>query len=415
LSSIPRKEPIVDDLARVRAFNERVAYIADLTQTNFPQVEAALLQTDDDLRRGELSQANLGQVITAMNQRARQRLGSGYATYVRLKLQGIADNIADIVAKAYAYPPASGQASFVRMVMLAAVADRVAPERAEASEALIGFLRTFDLAFTDRRLRFVIQGVNDAYRTDDPRLEPLDADRRERLDTVKAELYVKLEELWDVVSPDAVKAGVGREPFGLFDEEQLAEPVRREVSPQQFAYEHRDQLNALLDRLGAYLDGALKPFPGRLWERFVAVTSGWPELQQLLLVRFLGFPVWDTLILPIVELSEIRQLRPIDVVRISPRDGRPGRLPPKELKGAAVHHFGAFFDRTAREHDFLWGRLDGAEQLLNLVAPDLDERWYQRAFQAVLKEEGPQLPAIGSVIEQIGAQLSSQEPQTSGA
>ena len=94
-----------------------------------------------------------------------------------------------------------------------------------------------------------------------------------------------------------------------------------------------------------------KPFPGRLWELFVAVTSGWPELQQLLLVRFLGFPVWDTLILPIVELSEIRQLRTIDIVRISPRDGRPGRLPPKELKGAAVHHFGAFFDRTHREHD----------------------------------------------------------------
>jgi hypothetical protein len=101
-------------------------------------------------------------------------------------------------------------------------------------------------------------------------------------------------------------------------------------------------------------------------------------------------------------------------VRISPRDGRPGRLPPKELKGAAVHHFGAFLDRTAREHDFLWGRLDGAEQLLNLVAPSLDERWYQRAFQAVLEEEGPQLPAIGSVIEQIGAQLSSKEPQPSG-
>jgi hypothetical protein len=55
-------------------------------------------------------------------------------------------------------------------------------------------------------------------------------------------------------------------------------------------------------------------------------------LQQLLLVRFLGFPVWDTLILPIVELSEMRQLRQIDVVRISPRDGRPGRLPPKQLR-----------------------------------------------------------------------------------
>jgi Protein of unknown function (DUF3376) len=113
--------------------------------------------------------------------------------------------------------------------------------------------------------------------------------------------------------------------------------------------------------------------------------------------------------------AAIRQLRPIDIVRISPRDGRPGRLPPKELKGAAVHHFGAFFDRTAREHDYLWGRLDGAEQLLNLVAPRLDEGWYRRAFQAVLEEEGPQLPAIGSVIEQIRAALWSQDPQASGA
>jgi patatin-related protein len=415
LSSIPRKEPIVDDLARVRDFNERVAYIADLTQTNYPQIEAALQETDQDLRAGELSQANLGQVMAAMNQRARQRLGSGYVSYIRLKLQSIADDVAEIVARAYAYPAESGQASFVRTVMLAAIADRFAAGRAEVTQALVGFLRTFDLAFTDRRLRFVIQGVNDAYRQDDPRLGPLDAGRRQQLDTVKAELYAKLEELWEVVSPASVQAGVGQEPFGLFDEEQLAEPVRREVSPQQFAHDHRAQLDALLDRLGAYLDRALGPFPGRLWERFVAVTGGWPELQQLLLVRFLGFPVWDTLILPIVELSEIRQLRPVDVVRISPRDGRPGRLPPKELKGAAVHHFGAFFDRTAREHDYLWGRLDGAEQLLNLVAPGLEERWYQRAFQAVLDEEGPQLPAIASVIGELRATLSSQQPQPSGA
>jgi patatin-related protein len=415
LSSIPRKEPIVDDLVRVRAFNERVAYIADLTQTTYPQIEAALHETDEDLRGGELSEANVGRVMTAMNQRARERLGSGYAAYVRLKLQGIANDVADIVARAYAYPADSGQASFVRAVMLATIADRFPADRAEGTDALIGFLRTFDLAFTDRRLRFVIQGVNDAYRQDSHRLGPLDPDRRQQLDMVKAELYARLEELWEVVSPGSVQAGVGPEPFGLFDEEQLAEPVRREVSPQQFAKEHRVPLDGLLDRLGVYLDKALKPFPGRLWELFVAVTGGWPELQRLLLVRFLGFPVWDTLILPIVELTEIRQLRPIDIVRISPRDGRPGRLPPKELKGAAVHHFGAFFDRTAREHDFLWGRLDGAEQLLNLVAPSLGERWYQRAFHAVLEEEGPELPAIGSVIQEIRAKLSVQEPQPSSS
>ena len=373
LSSIPRKEPIIDDLVRVRAFNERVAYIADLTQTNYPQIEAALDETDQDSRGGELSKANVGQVMTAMNQRARQRLGSGYAAYVRLKLQGIANDVADIVARAYAYPPDSGQASFVRTVMLATIAHRFPADQAEVTDALIRFLRTFDLALTDRRLRFVIQGVNDAYRQDNPGSD-------------RSTLIAGSSWTWSRRSCTPGSRSCGRSSrrhrsrrawapsrFGLFDEEQLAEPVRREVSPQQFAEEHRVPLDGLLDRLGRTSTRRSSRSPGRLWELFVAVTGGWPDLQRLLLVRFLGFPVWDTLILPIVELTEIRQLRPIDIVRISPRDGRPGRLPQGAQGGRPP--IGAFFDRPAREHDFLWGRLDGVEQLLNLVAPDLDERW----------------------------------------
>ena len=49
------------------------------------------------------------------------------------------------------------------------------------------------------------------------------------------------------------------------------------------------------------------------------------------------------------------------------------------------------------------------------MAPGLDKRWYQRAFQAVLEEEGPQLPAIRPVIQEIRAKLPVQEPQTSSA
>jgi patatin-related protein len=409
LSSIPRKEPIVDNIASVEAFNERVRYIADLTASNYRGIEEALRDADRALERGDLDQANVGQIMAAMNKQARDRLGTGYDSYVRLKLQGIAHDIADIVATTFAYPPDSGQASFVRGAMLIAIANRFPPEQAAPSDEVTQFLRTFDLAFTDRRLRFVIQGVNDAYRQDDRGLGPLDPGRRALLDTVKSELYRKIEELWSVVTPAAVQAAIGKQPFGLFDEGQLARPVQGEVSPQQFAHDHQAQLDALLDALKGYLDGALASFPQRLWERFTAVIGDKRELQRLLLVRFLGFPIWDTLILPIVELSEVRQLREINVVRISPYDGKPGRLPSKVLEGAAVHHFGAFFKRHAREHDYLWGRLDGAEQLLNLVAPDLDESWYARAFQAVLDEEEPQLSTVGPVIRDIRSKLQSSD------
>ncbi len=224
-----------------------------------------------------------------------------------------------------------------------------------------------------------------------------------------------IEELWRVVSPTTIAEALGEEPFGLFSDEQLADPLRHEVSPQAFAQEHDGQLDALLDRLKGHLDTALESFPNRLWQRFVEVTGAWAELQQLLLVRFLGFPIWDTLILPIVELSGVRQLSAIDVVRISPLDGDPKRLPAKQLMGAPMHHFAAFFARKAREHDFLWGRLDGAEQLLNIVAPNLDASWYRRAFQSVLDEEERSLTTIGPVIQQVRDRISALGAVTAAA
>jgi patatin-related protein len=416
LSSIPSKEPIIDELGRLRTFNERIAYIADLARTNYPAIQAVLREADHNLHEGgDLTEANVGHVNTKMNELAMERLGSGYRSYVRLKLQRAIDDLAEIVARTWAYPPDSGQASFVRTVMLAALDHRFPAEGQEVlTEQVKAFLRTFDLAFTERRLRFVIQGVNEGYQDGGapspegaPQLGPPGRGERELLDTVKHELYGMIEELWNVVSPTTIADKLGDEPFGLFSDEQLADPLRREVSPQAFAQEHDGQLDALLDSLKGHLDTALESFPNRLWARFVEMTSGWAELQQLLLVRFLGFPIWDTLILPIVELSGVRQFSAIDVVRISPLDGDPKRLPPKQLMGAPVHHFAAFFARKAREHDFLWGRLDGAEQLLNIVAPDLDSGWYRDAFQAVLDEEEPSLTTIGATIQEVRARIST--------
>ncbi len=417
LSTIPRKEPIVDDLQRLRTFNEQVAYVSDLAATNYPAIQAALHDADRDLRQGgDLTRANVGQVNAAMHQAARQRLGSGYRSYVRLKLQRVMDDVAEIVAGTWAYPPESGQASFVRTAMLALLERRFpAAETGEVvTQPVMAFLKSFDLAFTERRLRFVIQGVNAGYGDaaagvggGTPPIGPLGDAERKQLDTVKRELYGFIEELWAAVTPATIRRQLGEEPFGLFSEDQLAEPLRREVEPQAFADQHRQQLDALLDRLKDHLDATLGTFPERLWTRFVEVTAGWDQLRQLLLVRFLGFPIWDTLLLPIVELSGVRQFSQIEVVRISPRDGDPRLLPAKRLMGAATHHFGAFFSRKAREHDYLWGRLDGVEQLLDVVAPDIEQSWYRRAFEAVLDEEGSSLPLAAAEIQGVRGKVST--------
>jgi patatin-related protein len=417
LSTIPRKEPIVDNLQRLRTFNEQVAYVSGLAATNYSAIQAALQDANRGLRQGgDLTQTNVGQVNAAMHQAARERLGSGYHSYMRLKLQRVMDDVAEIVTRTWAYPPESGQASFVRTAMLALLERKFpAAETGEViTKPVMAFLKSFDLAFTERRLRFVIQGVNASYAgaaagigDGTPPIGPLDDAKRKQLDTVKQELYGFMGELGAAVSPARIHRQLGEEPFGLFSEDQLAEPVRREMEPQAFADQHRQQLDALLDRLKEHLDAALGAFPGRLWTRFVEVTSGWEQLQQLLLVRFLGFPIWDTLLLPIVELSGVRQFSQIQVVRISPRDGDPRLLPAKRLMGAATHHFGAFFTRKAREHDYLWGRLDGVEQLLDIVAPDIEQSWYRRAFEAVLDEEGPSLPSVTAVIQDVRGKVSA--------
>ena len=243
-----------------------------------------------------MTQANVGRVNAAMYDRAKASLGSGYRSYVRLKLQRVVDDVAEIVARTWAYPPDSGQASFVRTVILAALDQKLPAEGEEVvTEPAQAFLKTFDLAFTERRLRFVIQGVNACYRDEAApspdgasRLGPLDRGMRELLDTVKRELYGFIEELWGTVSPATIAAKLGEEPFGLFSDAQLADPLRREVEPQAFATEHRRQLDALLDSLKGHLDPVLGSFTGQLWQRFVDVTSDWRELQQLLLVRYLA-------------------------------------------------------------------------------------------------------------------------------
>ena len=416
LSTIPRKEPIVDDLWGLRTFNERVAYVADLARTHYQAIQAALHDADQHLRQGgDPTQANIRDVNTAMHQAAQERLGSGYRSYIRLKLQRVMDDVAEIVARTWAYPPDSGQASFVRTAMLALLERKFPAETGEViTQPVKAFLKSFDLAFTERRLRFVIQGVNASYHDEPadgdhgtPSIGPLDDAGRQRLDTVKKELYGFIDQLWAPVSREAIQRELGEEPFGLFSEDQLAEPLRQEIRPQDFVDQHRQQLDALLEWLQQHLDATFGTFPQRLWTRFVEVTAGWDKLQQLLLVRFLGFPVWDTLLLPIVELSGVRQFSEIQVVRISPRDGDPNRLPAKRLLGADMHHFGAFFTRKAREHDYLWGRLDGVEQLLDILAPDIDQSWYRRAFEAVLDEEGPSLPAARAVIQEVRSKVST--------
>jgi len=59
-----------------------------------------------------------------------------------------------------------------------------------------------------------------------------------------------------------------------------------------------------------------------------------------------------------------------------------------KLYGERWGHFGAFATRAGREHDWLWGRLDGASTLIRIVlGPDADPQLTTRLVDAILAAE----------------------------
>ncbi len=85
------------------------------------------------------------------------------------------------------------------------------------------------------------------------------------------------------------------------------------------------------------------------------------------------------------------------------------------LKGIQFGKFGAFFSRAYRENDYLWGRLHGAERMIDIVVSTLPSATRMRAgrvaaikrdaFRAILDEEEPRLTAIAPLFASLRTEI----------
>jgi hypothetical protein len=81
------------------------------------------------------------------------------------------------------------------------------------------------------------------------------------------------------------------------------------------------------------------------------------------------------------------------------------------LKGIQFNSFGAFFSRAYRENDYLWGRLHGADRLIDITVSALPEGMYlppgmvvglkREIFRAILAEEKPRLTMVQPLFEEL--------------
>lgn len=409
-SGLPRKEPILDDLLEVEAHNERVARIRDVIETNFSLVagfvEDALGALDELPPQPDL--ATLSGWNTTAHAAAIERAGPAYSTYLRLKVSGAVDRYAENVCAICDYPGDSNHAMLVRLA-IRAWAERLglferSPETTPAQQA---FLRNFDLRFGERRLAFVIAAFRWWYR--DLRDGVADIPPRADLDRGKRILYGSLGYLRRTMGGDGYPEPLRERMRACFPEGQIGEFLARSgLNAAAYVEEHAQELARITDDVAGFQQEQLKGFNEKLFRELSALAASWPaERRRDLLARYLGFPLWDVLLYPIQQLADTGENDAVEVIRLSPYDADVDvlRTPPADkVQGKKLFHFGAFFDLEVRENDYLWGRLDGAANLIAVVLGKTHpayRTWCVRAFDAILDEEAGALAHIQPTVARL--------------
>ncbi len=385
ISELPRKQPIRDNLEALAARSRRIERMRTITDAVRPEVEAevdALFGRTFFLDRP--TPARLASWRRRAQIAAAERVGFSYAGYAHLKINGVIEMITALLHSVGGEPgPQRWQRIRTRIEAALRLRgyDEETPSDA-SSAASIDFLRTFDIGFRIRRLRLLAR-----------RLVELESEcDADMLQPIREAIYESLAAYLDRKRPDAHR--------------KLRTAVRTLGK----------EADTLFDRLAQSLD--LTRLDAETDERLAAALAELPRTpRRALLLRYLGFPYFDLATLPLLQGEGIDEYDPIKVDRISPDDATAIRGGGAEatLKGIQFSNFGAFFSRSYRENDYLWGRLHGADRMIDIIVSALpgDARLKpgkvaaakRAAFLAILDEEESRLGTAESLIAQLREEI----------
>jgi patatin-related protein len=421
LTGLPRSEPILDELHDLLERNEHAWAVRDAIEANWTPVEGRVRELVGDLGDAPaFGDARLDEANAKIHAAARSLNELAFPMYVRLKVSSAIDSFGGAACLVCDYTDESNQAFLVRAIVRGwARRAGLFEHEGSPTEKQVDFVRNFDLAYTHRRLNFVIAGVSWLYR----RLGEPGMPSRQELDSLKERLYEAIAKIEWLSSGRGFAEEVLDGVRACFGEERLnAYLVEHRFDTTAFLDAHSDELDQLNAALRTFLEEQLESFTADLYHDLRALTADWAEgetatrIREDLLIRYLGFPIWDALLYPLQAHTGIAERDAVRVARMSPLDSTllatPGET---KVLGAGLGHGYAFFSRHARENDYLWGRLDGAERLVRfLFARTTPEgktvagsehpeyrRRCQEAFRAVLDEEADHLPALGEELQDL--------------
>jgi patatin-related protein len=395
LSSIPREQPIRDNLEQIERHSREMARLAGLVENLRGEVEAAIQKAfGHTLFLNSPTPARLAAWRRKAQVAAIARSGLSWHGYARLKYEGIVDALATTITSAV---PTLGPPAFdaVRACLAAHLAHQGAEpdhlsrngRRHHEADGVVKFLRDHDLAFRIRRLRLLARRLAETAGAESAAPAACEATRDAVYEALS--LYFNRE----------ASAALGSDFPGI------AANVLGDPAAALAAIAQRRQLEATDAVVDALLARAFAQLP--------------EDARRPVLLAYLGFPFYDTVTLPLLRGEGLTEFDPVKVDRISPDDApaiRSGGAA-ASLRGVEFYNFGAFFSRAYRENDYLWGRLHGVERMVDLVAstvpkglPEVTLRQIKRAlFLAVLDEEEDRLKAdpllVAGIREEVLARL----------
>ncbi|AXB76717.1 patatin-like protein [Novosphingobium sp. P6W] len=386
LSAIPREQPIRDNLETLARQSREMATLREIVLAMRPQIE----ETVDRLFGHTLfldrpTPKRLAAWRAKAQGAASEQAGYAYHGYAQVKFSGIAAMIARMVLEAAPeldLPSPEPIRARLMLHLAASGIDRTQALREAVSPAMVGFFRSHDIAFRVRRLRLLARRVTQEWEAE------ADVTEEDR-DKARAAIYA------------ALSLYIEREPLAALGDDFPA-LARAFFEDPQAVVDHIEERRNLIEADVAVDD--------LLAQALAAMPQA---LRRRVLLAYLGFPFYDTVTLPLLRGEGLNEFDPVLVDRISPEDCHAIRRggTGETLRGTEFYNFGAFFSRTYRENDYLWGRLHGAERVMDMIASTLGAEhamspvellgFKRRAFIAILDEEKTRLLADPGLVKRI--------------
>jgi patatin-related protein len=371
---IPLHAPIYRALAQVQEFNETTERMRTVLSAAYPELVGLVTNVMERAPLTRDAYRTVEHWRETANALAAKEAGYAFQVYARLKTFSIIDLLVDLTNDLGAIHPASPIRARLadEILMWANRRGAIAPEgplsMADDSQRQqwVDFLIRFDIEFRRRRLSFVTRGLNLLY--SQLKASSFQQVKPHHIDDLKSGFQTPLSRL-------------RRSHLGDFASATLRARIADLATSLGIAVENNaGATGAARDSLNREIDGLMEQLYQELdlgnIDRVVdaVVASSMvgdvpTALRHAVLIYYIGFPFWDAWTFPISEWRTVEEHREIRVDRISPDDAvllRNGASTTR-LKGAEFRHFAGFLSRSRREHDYLWGRLHGAERLIDIV------------------------------------------------